>query len=112
MAPTMGLPGVAYAFLIHTAIHGMVVFYIARHLTKFAWTRDVQRLILLALSFVAASVGVGFIPDQALSTLAGVGLTLAASRQSIRGVTRRLDPEHRICRFFTRIPLVRSACGL
>ena len=112
MIKTWGVVGAPWAFAAATYLHGIVVFGIARRLSRFGWTRASVRLTLSA----AGMVGLGFLMQAMTHGLSqfllGTLVTTAACLLSLRGISSRLGADHRIVRIGLKFPGARIACGL
>lgn len=113
MMHAYGVVAAAWSFALTTYLHGLVVFGIARRLSKFAWTSSSVRL---ALSAAGMMVMAGFVTqmltDGLLELVLGALLTTGACVFSLRGISVRLGATHRIVKMALRIPGGRFACGL
>lgn len=112
MIKNHGLAGVAWAFALYIYIHGMIVYFIARRLSKFVWTPTVARLIfgvigIFGVAFIALKLTNGLF-ELALGAL----FTGAACLVSLRGIAKRLGSEHRFVKIALKFPGVQYACGL
>ncbi len=112
MIRAYGVVAAAWAFALTTYIHGLVVFCIARRLSKFAWTVPSARLAL----FASGMIGVGFVMQLLTGGFVELALggfiTAAGCLFSLRGVSSRLGANHRIVKMVLRFPGGRLACGL
>jgi hypothetical protein len=106
-----GVVGVGYAFVLHTVIHGIVVYCIARHLSGFAWSPSVQKLILVALSLVFAASGIKYVTNLPASLGSGFFLVIVGCVFALRGLASRLGAGHRIVVIACKAPLGRLICG-
>ena len=95
MIRAYGVVAAAWAFAITTYIHGLVVFGIARRLSKFAWTVPSARLT-----------------GGIVKLVLGVVVTAAGCLFSLRGVASRLGAHHPIVKLALKLPGGRLACGL
>lgn len=107
-----GLAGVAWAFVLFTFIHGAVVFGVARHLSRFAWTPSVVRLVLTAVGMISAAFVVQELTSGLFKLALGALITGAAGLISLRGISARLGEHHRMVKMALKIPGARFVCGL
>ncbi len=112
MIRAYGVVAAAWAFALTTYLHGLVVFGIARRLSKFAWTGPSARLALLA----SGMIGVGFVAQLLtggfFKLALGALITSAGCLFSLRGISSRLGANHRIVKLALKFPGGRIACGL
>ena len=102
----LGLPGTALAVALLYIEHTALLFVICRRMTAFKWLSPCLKLIAASGVAVLAAFAVQkWIPGE-LGLAAGALLTLASALFSLRGITSRLGPEHRISRFVTALPVV------
>jgi PST family polysaccharide transporter len=112
LIPTYGVVAAAWAFALSNAIQGLVVFGIARHLSRFAWTPHAAGLGLTAAGMIGLAAITHMMPDGLTKIGLGALITAAACVVSLRGISTRLGPEHRILKLASRIPGGRLICGL
>ncbi len=109
---SIGVPGVAYAYLFSVAIHSLVVFFIAKHLSGFAWSRASFRLVALSICMVLVGLGIKQLPGNILPLSLGTVLVAIACVASMRGIVERLGDSHRIVMMVCIVPGGRMICGL
>lgn len=107
-----GLIGVAWSFALFTYIHGLVVFGIARRLSKFAWTPVVVRLFLSAIGMIGAAFLAQKLTNDFFKLILGTVITGMTCLISLRGISSRLGETHRIVKMVLKFPGGRLACGL
>jgi PST family polysaccharide transporter len=112
MIPMFGILGAGYAFLVHTTIHGIVVFWIADHLAGFSWNQNVKRLLVSTSFLILAGFALKYIPNTLISFVTGVILVIIGCLTSLRGIAARLGPKHRFIEMVCNVPFGRMACGL
>lgn len=102
-----GVLGVSIAFFLLYVVCTTAVYMVAHHLTGFTWNSGVWKL-LLALLPVAGGI---FLASQFLpkihATIIGTTATLATGVYCLRELTKRLGPEHKLCRIVQRVPFTR-----
>ena len=101
-----GIHGVAIAFFILYIIYIIMMKFVSYQLCGFTWNTGVRGLLIklipvTAIIFLANK----FVPEKFAIPI-GVIFTIIAGIYCLRELTRRLGPEHRICRIVNRIPLV------
>jgi len=109
---SFGLVGASYAFALLYGVYTTGMFFLARHLTGFRWTRETVRLLLVALAIVIAGVTTQATTSGATALFLGITFTILTFAYSIRGIVKRLDDEHRIVRFFNRNSFLRLVGGI
>ena len=107
-----GLIAAAWAFALAAYIHGLVVFAIARHLSKFAWTPISARLVLSAAGLISAGFTAQMLTNVFLGLGLGALLTTSACVFSLRGISSRLGASHRMVKMALKLPGGRLVCGL
>jgi PST family polysaccharide transporter len=112
MIRAYGVVAAAWAFAITTYIHGLVVFGIARRLSKFAWTVPSARLALIASGLIGVGFAAQMLTGGIVKLVLGVVVTAAGCLFSLRGVASRLGAHHPIVKLALKLPGGRLACGL
>ena len=112
LIPAYGLAAAAWAFTLSTFLHGVVVFFIARHLSQLTWTVHAIRLTLMAASMVGLSVLVPLFVQGWAGVFLGMLITLSGIAISLRGISLRLGSGHRIVQLAMKIPGGRLVCGI
>ena len=107
-----GVVAAAWAFALTAYIHGFVVYYIARHLSKFAWTNQTVRLTWLALGMLGLGFAVQMLTFEWIAVALGTLITAGGCIFSLRGISSRLGADHRIVKLALMLPGGRLACGL
>lgn len=82
--------------------------FTAGTLIDFRWAEGIKRLMIAV--FVLATAG--FLCAASLPPVAGTLLTIASCVVCARSAAWRLDPNHRLVRLLSRIPVLNRACGL
>jgi PST family polysaccharide transporter len=102
-----GLEGAAASFFALYAIALGVIKKLANHLTTFMWSSQATKLIATnALLILLVFMLMRWLPLLP-GTIAGTLITTFATTLSIRGLTKRVGPEHRLVKLFMCIPLLR-----
>ena len=102
-----GLPGVGMAYSA-TFIPGILLnFYAANRLTKFTWSYSVIKLLFVGGWVVAAGFASALLLPKSWNLGCGTILTVGSSICAIRGITKRVGPEHRVIRILLQIPGMR-----
>ena len=109
---SIGILGVAYAYLLGIALHSIVVYFIARHLSQFTWNHTVLRVVVLSFCLVVAGLGVQQLPGNIMPLSLGTILVGIACAASLRGLTMRLGQDHRVVQILCRVPGGRFICGI
>jgi antigen flippase len=112
MIRAYGVAAAAWAFALTTYLHGLVVFGIARRLSRFAWTVASARLAWSAAGLITAGFAVQLFTKGFWEFLLGAFLTSVAGLYSLRGIAARLGAAHRIVKMALSFPGGRFACGL
>lgn len=98
----MGLPGVALAFALVYLCYPAGMLWVTGRLSEFRWSPAVIRLLAGSGGLIAG----GFAAEQWLpeagKLIAGGLITLASGVVCLRGLARRLGPEHRLVRMLDR----------
>ena len=106
-----GLWGVALAFAVMYFTYTIMVYFISRRLTGFAWTSSAIRLFATSFALVLAGFGIQKwihgIPGYAL----GIVLMACASVHALRGISSRLGSGHRLVAIVCRLPCGQIICG-
>lgn len=102
-----GLKGVALAFFILYIITTIVVYLISYRLIDFHWTSKVLRLLgVLIVSAVSGFLTTEFLQPQH-AAIAGGGLVVLTGLFSVRELSTRLGPQHRLVRMANRLPFAK-----
>ena len=107
-----GILGIAYAFLLNTAIYSLLVFFIARHLSEFGWIREVFQLVAVSSVLILTAMAVQIIPHTLTALCVETFITAIGCIVSLRGIASRLGRHHRIVKAVCSLPGGRIACGL
>lgn len=106
-----GLIGVAYAFALLHLIFTALIAYVSHRLIAYRWSAKVMRLIAI----IGVSALIGFWISRSLSILpasiVGGGFSMLLGLFSLRELSLRLDPGHRVNQMAQRIPLLRQLCS-
>ena len=104
-----GLFGVAVAFVFVYVTYIIVMAIVGWKLTGFRWTPVVLKL----MTVVGVYAGGAFLSRKLLpepyAVSVGLVIIVLSSLFSLRELTRRLGPKHRISKWVLRIPLLRKA---
>ena len=109
---TFGLWGISLAFALLYAVYTVGVYCIARRLSGFRWSPAAIRLLLTSTALVATAFAVQKWVPENLRYAGGAALTLAAAIYSLRGITHRLGPQHRVVSMVCKLPCGRMLCGI
>ncbi len=112
LIPLYGILGTGYAYVIHMVVHGMVVFGIASHLSRFVWNQHARKLLFSTAFLVIAGCASRNIPNAPLSFGTGAVLVTIGCIKSLRGIASRLGPNHRIVAMACKAPFGSLVCGL
>lgn len=112
MVKSYGLVAAAWAFSITTYVHGLVVFGIARHLSRFMWSASSAWLSTIAGALILIGLAAQLFTEGMVALFLGSLVTACACLFSLRGITSRLGAEHRLVQMALRLPGGRLACGL
>lgn len=104
LVPRFGVFGAGYAFALTYLLYVIGMLWVGRRLLGFGWSSDVVKLIVASSLLVVA----GFSSSRLLtpSWRLGVGTTvcLIGTLLSLRGLVRRLGPDHGLSRLVAHIP--------
>jgi antigen flippase len=107
-----GVKGVAIAFFVMYLCYSLAVFFVARHLTEFVWSKTASKLGVVALTTLILT----FLIVESLPiwpATIGSGLVfLVGGLYSLRGLILRIGTDHRISRAAFKVPGLRAVCGL
>ena len=103
----LGLVGVGIGFFLAFLPIFVLNLLIAYRLSGFAWSVSVMRVVIPSACVVAVGFACATLLPTAWNMTIGGFLTVGAGLTSIRGITKRLGPEHRIARTLNRIPGMR-----
>jgi len=112
LIPIYGVLGAGFAFIIHAAIHGVVVNLIARHLSGFTWGRRERKLVFSTMLLILIGCSLKYVPSQLLSLGGGGVLLTIGCVVSLRGIVSRFDSSHRFVVFVRKGSLLRFVCGI
>jgi PST family polysaccharide transporter len=107
-----GLWGVALAFAVLYFAYTIMVYFISRRLTGFAWTSAAIRLFATSFALVLAGFGIQKWIHGVPGCVLGLVLTAAASMLTLRGISSRLGDGHRLVRMILKLPCGRHLCGI
>lgn len=110
--PSVGILGAAYAYTISVTLHSLVIYLIARHLSKFVWTPETLKLIAASFSLIFAGLATKELPGDVLPLCLGVALVGYTCVFSLRGITSRIGSNHRVIRVLCNLPGGHVLCGL
>ncbi len=107
-----GVIGVAYGYLLSVALHSVLVFFIARHLTSLTISGIGVKLIIASVLLIVSGLVIQQVPNIIAAFCLGVTLSVIGLIVSLRGITSRLGCDHRVVKMFCQIPGGRFACGI
>jgi hypothetical protein len=108
----LGLWGIALSFAVLYGVYTVAAFFIASHLSGFRWSPAAVRLLTTSAVLVFAGFTTQRWAPEIPGFIIGAGLTLISSVLSIRGVSSRLGPEHRLVHTVCKFRLGRILCGI
>ena len=108
----LGLWGAALAFVILYAIYTVAIYFISRRLTRFCWSQATINLLATSTALILAGFAAEKWIPKNFSVAIGATLTLGATFISIRGISSRLGPQHRIVRMVCKLPGGSRICGI
>ena len=100
----LGLPGIAIAYAITYGFYIVGMLVVGHRLSGFCWSTEVWRLLMLAGALVAGGFAVQMWIPGIAGPVVGGSLTLASGFICLRGLARRLSPDHRLTRLVCRLP--------
>jgi antigen flippase len=98
------LEGVAIALPLMYFLYTILVVKVAGALIGFYWTAIVRRLLISSVFPVLAAFLAVWLLPQPYATALAASLTIVCTIFCVRGLTRRLGPQHQLTRLATRIP--------
>ncbi len=104
MTSVFGLVGVSIAFAALYLIYSVCLRVIGRRLSGFQWNKAVSILLAQSMSVLLISLVSTFVWPTAVATILNASLAILAALLSVRGLTNRLGPDHRISRLVRKIP--------
>lgn len=102
-----GLTGVSMAFFSLYVIHVFGVALIAYWLIEFRWSPAVMRLLLVVIVTGAVGFLLNDFLDPIPAAFTGGALVVASGVFSIKELSIRLGPQHRLVRLASRLPLAK-----
>jgi len=99
-----GVVGVAYADLLGIAIQSILVFFIARHLSKFGWKKETLKLVVISCMLILSALAVRMISHTLTALCFGAFITVIGCIVSLRGIVSRLGQHHRIVKAVCSLP--------
>ena len=101
-----GMIGVAIAVAALYAVHIVAVLCIARHLSRFAWSKSVLNLLFVTGTLVAGTFLLTTFASELPTTVVGGFIALASGFFSLRRICRRLGQHHRVSKVLLRLPIL------
>jgi PST family polysaccharide transporter len=108
---SIGIEGVAIAFFVLYVLYTLVMLLVTRRLIGFAWSRTTVGLLALAVPSVAAVFAARLLLPAEAATAVGLLGTLLVGVLCLRGLIKRIGPEHHISRAVRSIPRLRRVMG-
>lgn len=112
MLALFGLDGIGYATLLSISIFSLLVYILARHLSRFQFTGGPVKLFGMCCSLILLALATKCIPSPRVAVIFGLLITFLASVVSLRGIASRLGHDHRIIQIILKFPGCRLVCGM
>ena len=103
----MGIEGVAIAFWLLYIFHIFLMLIISRKLINFSWSSAVLKLFGIMIPLVTITFAAGRLLPELPATIAGLVITAGVSAFSLHGLSQRLGPDHKLCNFALKIPILK-----
>jgi PST family polysaccharide transporter len=98
LVPSVGLVGAAYAYPLTYLFYTFAILWIGRRMIGFRWSPQVKRLLLITVCVIITSFGLKLITDGWMANIIGGVMTIFGTIFSLRSLTKKLEPDHRIIR--------------
>lgn len=112
LSESWGLKGIA---ALNAAL-GMIYVFGMRALVgpviDFKWRKDTLGMMTLSTLLLVTGIMLTVTLDPKLIVLAGILFSGATAVFSLRGIAKRVGPEHRIVQFVSKLPFGRQICGM
>lgn len=103
----IGLLGVAFAFAVLYIFYSALMYCVAIRLSGFRWSRTVILLIGFSVLFIGLEFGILHLLQGVPAAIVSLILVAGSGIYSLRQLTVRLGPEHRISKLVATIPGVK-----
>ena len=107
----IGLVGTAIAYPVLYLALTMVLLSINKHLTGFRCSHAALRLFLSSSALVFSAFASNYFLQEGPALIVGALLAAIALIFSLCGIAQRLDSNHRLAAFTSRIPGISRLCG-
>lgn len=111
MTRVFGLVGVAIAFAALYVLYSACQSIVAAKLSGFRWNQAAWAVLIQSTAVLAIGLVISIVFSGNLAIGINAFLAVAAALWSVRGLTSRLGPEHRISQFVRRIPGIQILIG-
>jgi antigen flippase len=101
-----GLAGVGIAFFALYLLYNIAMLVVARAVAGVTWNASTWGIALPAAGLVAAAAATRTLIADPWSYVSSFAVAALAGIMSLRGLTARLGPDHRISRLVARLPVV------
>lgn len=112
LIPAYGVAGAAYTFALAYLFYTIAVVLIGKVLVGFVWSAGVKRLLFLASTMILAGFAAKMLLHDGAALAVGGLMTVLGSAFSLRGLSSRVGPEHRLIRIVNRVPGGKWVLGL
>lgn len=102
----MGIEGVSVAFFILYIFSFIIIFLVARSLTRYTLSRDVLKLLFILVPIVIITFFICYFYAGTLSIIAGLLLTLITTVLCLRLLVEKLESDHKIIRILSKLPFI------
>lgn len=99
-----GIEGAAIAFFASYIFYGVIVFIVAKNLTRFFWTKSSIYLLVIISVILITIFGANKLLPFVPAMIIGIILTFCGLIISLRGLLKRIDNSHYIVTAILRIP--------
>jgi antigen flippase len=105
---SFGVEGVAIAYLVLYVTYPISMLWISRRLIGFSWSDAVRTLVAIMIPFAGALFLLCRFLTVNQSTVIGFVATTGAGIFCLRGLVKRLGPDHRLTQLVRKVPLSRN----
>jgi O-antigen/teichoic acid export membrane protein len=108
----MGLNGLGKAYVAHTIIHGLVVYWIAFRLSRFHWRKESYQILGISLILMVLAFNLHYHKVSINSLFAGFLLSILTFLITLRGISSRIEKNNKILSKICKYRIGKIVCGL